>query len=184
MLPKDAHSELLAKVAAGDENAFREIFETYWDAVYGVAFTLTKSASLAEEMVQEVFLDIWLKREKLAAVEKFSSYLFIVARNHIFNVLRKKIREEAFTEHLLNYFRETGDSPAEQLETRETEELFCQAIEKLPPQQRLIFGLCRKQGLSHEEIALRLQISRHTVKSHMHKALQFIQHYLLSHAEM
>ena len=89
-LSKNNETTLLRDVAEGDGKAFRLLFERYWRSVYGVALAFTKSPGLAEEMVQDIFLRIWLKREKLSDVEKFDDYLFIVARNHIFNKLKKK----------------------------------------------------------------------------------------------
>jgi DNA-directed RNA polymerase specialized sigma24 family protein len=168
VFPLYDEATLLLKVANGDEISFRQLFEHYWDNIYGVALAYTKSTVIAEEMVQDVFLKIWLNREKLAMVEKFDGYLFTVARNHIFNELRKKVKEEPFIDSLLNYFQETSGSPEKQL----------------PPQQRIIYCLCRQDGLSQDEIATKLQISRHTVKSHMNKALKFIRNFLHLHFEI
>jgi RNA polymerase sigma-70 factor (family 1) len=175
---------LLSNVAKGDEAAFRTLFEHHWDNIYGVAFAFTKSPVIAEEMVQDIFLKIWLKREHLPQLKKFSDYLFIIARNHIISLLRKKTSEQPFTDHLLNYFQQAGHSPEDLLVCRETEWLVQKAIEQLPPQQHTIYCLSREKGLNQEEIASQLNISLHTVKSHMNKALQFIRHYLHTHAEI
>jgi RNA polymerase sigma-70 factor (ECF subfamily) len=175
---------LLSAIAKGDEAAFRQLFDQYWDNIYGVAFAFTKSPVIAEEMAQDVFVKIWLKREHLPQVKKFGDYLFIIARNHIFSELRKKILEQPFSDHLLNYFQETGNTPENRLLLRETEQLLQKAIEQLPPQQHLIYCLSRDQGLNQEEIAAKLDISKNTVKSHMSKALQFIRNYLQMHAEV
>ena len=174
---------LLSAVAQGDETAFRTLVEQNWDNIYGVSFAFTKSPVIAEEMVQDVFVKIWLKRADLPVVKNFSDFLFIIARNHILTTLRKKINEQPFSDHLLNYFQETGNNPENQLIFRETELLVQKAIEQLPPQQQLIYRLSREQGLNQEEIATRLAISKNTIKSHMGKALQFIRHYLQMHTE-
>ena len=176
-------SALLAAIAKGDEAAFRTLFEQHWDNIYGVAFAFTKSPVIAEEMVQDIFVKIWLQRDRLPQIKRFNDYLFIIARNHILTVLRKKVNEQPFSEHLLEYFQERGNNPEDQLMCRETEYLVQKAIELLPPQQHTIYSLSREQGLNQEEIAARLNISIHTVKSHMNKALQFIRNYLHMHAE-
>jgi RNA polymerase sigma-70 factor (ECF subfamily) len=175
---------LLANIAKGDEAAFRTLFEQHWDNIYGVAFAFTKSPVISEEMVQDIFLKIWLKREQLPQLKNFSDYLFIIARNHIISLLRKKTNEQPFTDQLLNYFQQTGHTPEDLFVCRETEWLVQKAIEQLPPQQHTIYCLSREKGLNQEEIASQLHISIHTVKSHMNKALQFIRHYLHTHAEM
>jgi RNA polymerase sigma-70 factor (ECF subfamily) len=177
-------SALLAAVAIGDEAAFRTLFEQHWDNIYGVAFAFTKSPVIAEEMVQDIFVKIWLNRDRLPQIKKFDDYLFIIARNHILTLLRKKINEQPFSEHLLEYFQERGNNPEDQLMCRETERLVQKAIELLPPQQHTIYCLSREQGLTQEEIATQLNISIHTVKSHMNRALQFIRNYLHMHAEI
>jgi len=173
--------KLLSQVAEGDEKAFKNLFDRYWDNIYGVAFAFTKSSMIAEEMVQDIFLKIWLKRHLLNSVQKFDAYLFKVAKNHIYNELRKKIKEEPFTDNSINYFREIGDSPEQQMIFKESKRIVNHAIEKLPPQQQLIYRLSRDQGISQEDIADKLQISKNTVKSHMNKALQSIRHYLLQY---
>lgn len=172
---------VLKKVAEGDEIAFRVIFDRYWDAVYGVALALTKLPGHAEEITQDVFLKIWLKRESVSGIGKFEAYLFTVARNHIFNEFRKKIKTVAFTDHLAEHLQTVVNTPHECLLYHELEQLTAKAIEQLAPQQRTIYCLSREQGLSQEEIAASLHISRHTVKSHMNKALHVIRRYLGSH---
>lgn len=176
---------LFKKVALGDETAFRTLFDRYWDTVYGVALALTKSASMADEMAQDVFVKLWLKRDKLAAVVNFEGYLFMVARNHIFNTFRKKIQLASFTDHLLDYAAghvAAADTPDKRLLCRELETLVAKAVDQLSPQQRSVYCMSRQQGLSQEEIADALDISRHTVKSHMNKALHLIRNYLRQHA--
>lgn len=175
---------LLLKTANGDESAFKRLFESHWDNIYGVALAFTKSTVIAEEMVQDVFIKVWTKRQNLSEVKKFNDYLFIIARNHIFTTLRKKIYEEPFSDHLKNYFKEASNLPDQQLLYRETEHLIQEAINHLPPQQQLIYCLSRKDGLNQDEIAQKLNISKNTVKSHMSKALQFIRNYLQTHTEV
>lgn len=174
--------DIIKSIAAGDELSFRAFFDFYWDHIYSVAFVFTKSEQLSEEIVQEVFVKVWLKREQLAAVVDMESWLFIIARNHIFNVLQKKVKEDAFLKNLDGYFSIINGSPEDLLFKKEAEALVNNAITKLPKQQQLIYSLSRIAGLSQEEIATKLNISKNTVKSHMNKALNSIRIYIESNS--
>ncbi len=177
----DNENELLLLVAEGDERAFRQLFDHYWNKIYSVTLTLTKSAALSEEIVQDVFLKIWLKREQLPSVEKFDAFLFTVARNHIYNELRRKTMEQPFVEHLEQHFLESSALPEQVMLVKETKLLIDKAVQQLPEQQRAVFELSRNEGLDYNAIAEQLGISRSTVKNHMTKALQFLRQYLNTH---
>lgn len=174
-------SDLLAEVARGNENAFKVLFDRYWDKIFSVAFVLTKSVVLAEEIVQDVFLKIWLNRLKLPEIENFEGYLFIIGRNHIFNELRNKTENLAFSDDLLQFFQEASLQPEQQFIIKESEQLVMEAADHLPAQQKKIFLLSRKAGLTHEEIAKMLGLSRLTVKTHIHLALKFIRGFIEKH---
>lgn len=176
-------TELLQLTAEGNEEAFRQLFQQYWDNIYGVSFMLTKSQSLAEDMVQEIFLKIWIKKDQLTLVNDFENYLFILARNHIFDTLRKRSREEQFTKQLADHFKQRPDNPEQKLLGKESANLIQQAISNLPEQQRLVYLLSRDKGLRQEEIAEQLGISRNTVRNHMARALQSLREFLQNHTE-
>jgi RNA polymerase sigma-70 factor (ECF subfamily) len=171
-------SEVLQQIANGDECAFRLLFNEHWQNIYGVAYMLTKSAPIAEDMVQEIFMKLWIKREQLPGVENFRNYLFIVARNHIFNELKKRSTDILFTNHLLEYFHDIGETPEKKLLLKETEQIIDQVIERLPQQQKMIYRLSREEGLSRNEMAERLGIAPNTVRNHLAKALEMIRHEL------
>lgn len=168
-------AHLVTLVAAGDVNAFNKLFRLYWDNIYSIAFSITKSKVVAEEIVQDVFLKVWLKREQLAEVKNFDNYLFIIARNHIYNQLRAKAVQ--FSEADV----EVSETPEKQLYLKETVQIITEAVKRLPKQQRIIFELSRNEGLDHAAIANRLKLSRLTVKTHMNKALHSIRGYLSRH---
>ena len=174
------HNEklIIKQVSEGDEHSFRQLFAHYADAIYTVALNYCKSHELSEEMVQDVFLKIWLKKETLSEVEKFDNYLFIVARNHILNVLRKKAKEPSFVEVLEAYFLKNEGLADDKVILKETEKFIQEAINHLPPQQQTVFRLGKIEGLSHQQIADKMNISPLTVKFHMQKALQGVRNYL------
>lgn len=175
--------ELLQRIAAGDGAAFEQLFDQYWEHLYQVAWTLTKSRETARDMVQEIFIKLWLVREELPHKDNFVNYLFIVARNHLLDELRRKVKETPFTDHLQAWFRESPLQADQRLLYQESQALIREAVDHLPEQQRLVYQLTREQGWTQEEIAQYLQVSKNTVKTHMARALAAIREFLLRRAE-
>ncbi len=176
-------SELIHLMIQGDKKAFRRLFDHYWNNIYTTAFALTKSAELSEELVQDIFLKIWLKRDMLTNVTNFGGYLFMVAKHHIYNELRRKTSEKSFTTHLDQYFSSIAAGPDQAIILKETKQLIENAVKQLPDQQRTVYELSRNDGMDQSGIAEKLGISKFTVKSHMNKALQKIRQYLLLHSD-
>lgn len=139
---------------------------------------MVRSSEEAEEIVQEVFIALWTKRTKVAAAEKPEHYLFTILHNTIYDHFRKLALERKLKKGVSNSFEEAGEETAEEiLLAKENRELFEEVINKLPPQQKLVYQLSKQQGLSREEIAKQLEISPNTVKNHLQSATHFIQSY-------
>lgn len=171
------------RIAAGDENAFKLLFNEYWDNIYGVAFMMTKSREAAKDVVQEVFIKVWLQREELPKKESFRDFLFIITRNHILSELRKKRRAECLTDELRTYSNDNEQVADEGLLYKESAALIQEAVERLSPQQREVYLLSREKGWSQEQIAAHLGISKSTIKTHMSRALTTIRLYLEANAD-
>ncbi|HEY4108604.1 RNA polymerase sigma-70 factor [Puia sp.] len=171
-LPLTDENELLARVVEGDERAFGTIFHHYRRKIYSYAFHLSGDAVQADELVQETFLKVWLHREKLPQILRFDNYLFTIARNQVFDMLKKMAKEAEFRKQIAGLLDPEANPVEDQLLSRENELRLQHALDQLPPRQRLIFTLSRHQGMKHEEIAEQLQISRHTVKTHLVQALK------------
>ena len=131
----------------------------------------TKSPDLSEDLSQDIFANLWVKRARLAEVDRLEGYLFISARNLIFDYLRKKVFHGAYDTYFMEYFSDTALTPDRRLEAREFQVAVDEAIAGLTPQQQTAFRLSRYQGLSHEEIAQQMGISRQAVKSHIVRAI-------------
>lgn len=178
--PLNNEKLLLELIAKGDENAFTEIFNAYRNRIYTVAFRITDSEILAEEIVQDVFLKIWLKRENLLVIEDFSAYLFIIARNHTYSCLRVIARgqlNEKDYEHYLPSDLNRADSP---LLYKEYDGIIKDAVRHLPLQQRTVYELIRIKGLTREQVAGRLKISPQTVKVHLNIAVKKVRAFCLA----
>ncbi len=170
--------ELVKRLANGDTEAFQEFFYRYTDRIYAHALHFTKSSELAKDLVQDIFTKIWVDREKLAGVEKLEGYLFIVSRNFIKNELRRKVFTVANHDYLEAFFQYDELSISGKLELKELEGHIEQAVNQMPPQLQTAFRLSRQQGLSHEEIAERMKISKFTSKTYIVRALDILRKYM------
>jgi RNA polymerase sigma-70 factor (ECF subfamily) len=176
--------ELLLQVADGKESAYKQLFTSYWDQIYSTALVFTKSREMSQDLAQDVFARIWIKKEKLKEVNDFRAYLFIIARNVIIDRLRKKVFSAGNEGYLTEYFVETSLGPNDKIELKEMEETILKGIHILPDQQRKAFYLSRFEGLRHEEIALKMGISKQSVKSYIVRAICHLRKYLSEHAEV
>ena len=175
--------ELLEQLKAGSEEAFTQLFDHFRPTIYSVALKFLKSPVLAEEIVQDVFLKVWLKRKEMAVIKDINAYLFIMARNFIFDRI-KKMAYEAAAQTVLKDEPFYVDDTEHLVRQHQCQQLLHQAIELLPPQQKQVYCLAKVNGLSHEKIAEQMNLSKLTVKTHMAKALLAIRKYLNAHLNM
>jgi RNA polymerase sigma-70 factor (ECF subfamily) len=176
----DGHEEklLLSRTAEGDETAFTELFNTYHHHLGAYIFGIVKSRELAEEIVLDIFLKIWMTREVLAEVRDFKAYLFTISRNGAISALRKVIRERI---RLSNWQADQQPATGDEENDRELYlGLVDEAIGQLAPQRKKIFLMSRKEGLKYEDIAQRLGISRFTVRAHIQQSVAAIGEFLKS----
>lgn len=166
-------------MAAGSESAFCILFDSYWNKVYGTALLLTKSQAMAQDIAQEVFLQLWKNRERATDVEKLDGFLFISARNLVFKKMSRLKLEDAYQQYLSTATKDDESSPAE---LKELQSIVQAGIGKLPPQQQKAFRLSRELGLSHEEISLQMGVSRAAVKDYIVRSIAFLRKYLREHA--
>ncbi|WP_343701556.1 sigma-70 family RNA polymerase sigma factor [Chitinophaga sp.] len=177
--------ELLEKVARGDKSAFTALFHRYQRRIYDIAIRLTHSTIIAEEMVQDIFTMIWLKREDLLKVRDFNAYLFIVTRNEAYRTLRNlstrraRLRELEEEEVTIAH-----NNVQQQLLEKEYAALLKTAVSRLPFMQQQVYHLMKEQALKRDEVAERLNIKPETVKRHIAQAMRNIRAYLLSHPDL
>lgn len=170
--------ELLIKLKEGDELAFVKIYNQYRNKVYNYAYQLSKSADTAEEIVQEVFIRLWQKRGQINTDLSFSGYIKKITLNHVLNHLKKVAREKALQEEVFHHISGNTGRAEDHLLEKELRKVYEEAIAQLPAQKKLIYHLVRSEELSHEEIAIKLNISKNTVKNHMVEASKFVREYV------
>lgn len=173
--------DALARAAAGDEHAFRLIFDAYHRRVYTFVLRYLKSTTLAEEAVQEVFVKLWRQGPSLAAIDDLQQFIFTVTRNHALDCLRRmKVRDHIQVPLQANHDAAVTDTE-DTVMLNETRRILAEGIEKLPPQQQRVYQLCHQQGLTYNQAAKQLSLSEQTVKRHMKLALRFLRKYLETH---
>lgn len=174
------HDELnlFRLIAEGNEKAFSELFHEYNSRLFTVVLKITKSKGDAEEIIQNVFLKLWLNRHKLHEIENPGAWLYKVSSNLALSFLRSKaslLRHQKVMQ--FRHSNEPDDIQLE-LEAKEIKKLVSLAIEDLPAGRREIFKLSRNDGLNRMEIARKLGIAESTVKNQLGSALKFIQQYI------
>lgn len=172
----DRERFLLEKVAQGDTQAFSQLFYAYHQELASYIVRLVRSTELAEEIVQDTFLKIWLQRNSLNQIENFRAYLFTISRNHTFNVMRLEARKTLQYQTWLT--NQTDFETEETIDLENKYSLLDEAIAQLPPQQQKVWILSRKDGLKHEEIAKLLSLSKETVKRHISLATASIMQFV------
>jgi RNA polymerase sigma-70 factor (ECF subfamily) len=155
-----------------DQSAFRELYTIYGKRLYNFAYRFLKNKEQSEEIVQESFLSLWLNRNKLKEEYPIGPYLFTIGRRLTLNSLRQAATSKESLEKLWRSITYLHNEAEEQILFNDLQEFAAAAFNNLPRQQQLVFRLSREEGLSYDEIAERLQISRNTVKNHLVAALK------------
>ncbi|MBO9633851.1 MAG: sigma-70 family RNA polymerase sigma factor [Chitinophagaceae bacterium] len=182
--PIHTEHQLLVRIAAGDEGAFANLFNRYRNKIFSIAYRITTSEQVAEEIVLDVFLKVWLKKEQLPGLEFFTAWLFTVTRNQVFTAMKQMaIRRNAEYSVRHDEYLNSADVHTELLD-KEYQELLREAIARLSPQQKKVYLLIKEQGLKREEAAQELNLSPETVKRHLAEAMQAIRVHCLSRADL
>ncbi len=172
---------LIKKLAAGNIQAFQEIFYIYEKQLKYYAFRLTKSKFIAEEIVQEVFIKIWENRRNINPDLSFQAYLYRMVRNRAFNYLRDSVQHEDLAQGLWQDILRARDQTDDNIIAADYENLIHKILQELPSQKRLIYMMSRFEGKSNPEIAAQLGISVKTVENHLWKTLRIIKAQLSLH---
>lgn len=180
---ENINHDLLTRLKKGDIQAFDQVYELYFHKLFSFVLKIVKSEADADDIVQEVFVKIWESRHKLDDYQLLNSFIFTIAYNGSIDILRKRISNHKYVEHL----KKSSIGIAESVNEVEYKE-FLYHVEKLisnlPERQKQVYLLHKEQGLTYPEIADRLSISKNTVENHMGKALsslrQKVSHALLN----
>lgn len=173
LIAKTNEKYLVSQFVNGDESAFESLFKQHYQMLLKVALFLLNDAEQAEEIVHDVFLNVWQKRQNVNPDASFKNYLITAVRNRCFNHLKAKKKtqsindEESWVEELVadNH----TDTPAH---VKDVQKAIDAAVAKLPQQCKLIFQLSRYENMSYKEIAAALDLSPKTVENQIGRALK------------
>ena len=154
-----------------DKASLEEIYKQYWSKLYVYAFNVLREREICEDIVQEIFVDLWIKRNDIQ-ITNLDSYLYQSVKYQIFNHFRRSKYKKQLLEKLNEVNRKYKID--ESYEKKELKVHIKDAISKLPEQRRLIFQMSRYEGLSNKEISDNLNISLQTVKNQISESLKFI----------
>lgn len=171
--------EVLRRITEGDEVAFRKLFDHYKDNIFDYLAGMVKSKEIAEELVMDIFLKLWLGREWIADIEHIEAFIKKVAYNKAIDFFRYAARHQKLQHLIAKEMADATDRSLEmQLLEKDYQYIIREAVRKLSPQRRLVYTLSREKGMTHEEIARELDLSIHTVNNHTKEALKAIRGFL------
>jgi len=166
--------EWVVNLKKGNKDAFRNIFEEYARRIFVFAKGYLKSNEEAEEVVQEVFIKVWNARTSINTELSFKSYLFKITFNYIRELFLKKAKENNYKHEILGSSVDFDNRTEEQIDYHSLLELVDKMIDKLPPRQKEIIVLHKKQGILVKDISIMLEISPRTVEKHLSEALKHL----------
>jgi len=168
-----SEQNLIERIREGDLIAFRSLFERYYNAVWRFTCGVVDDGFHAEEITQNVFIRIWLKRAALDPERNFNSFVYTLTRHEIADYFRSDSYERRRLR--LDTVRDAGhvqEQVASAYDAERMKRMVLDEVGRMPAQRREVFRLSRIEGLTNEEIALRLKISKRTVEGHLNRALR------------
>lgn len=177
MVAAEKEIAILQDIAAGSSKAFRTLYSQWEPTLSSFIFQVTRSKIITAEIVQDVFLKIWMTRESLVEVKDFKAYLFVISKNRAINSLKKSLAE---LEKMKKYASEVpfNEQPEDDDNDQLPFTLIDEAIDQLSPRQKEIFLLHRHERYSYREISEQLGIGKESVKTHLSLAVKSIKQHI------
>lgn len=173
-LPSYNDALLCRQIAGGDERAFRALFDGYRSRLFTYLLRLSRSPEQAEDLVHDIFLDLWTRRAELTGVGNLNAYLHRMAHNKAVSALRRRATETLVLAEIHRRQGEGIDTGEPPMARSEVMTMIAGFVGKMDPKRQKIFILSREQGLSREEIAAELGMPVNTVRWHLVEALRYL----------
>jgi len=166
--------ELWHRIKQSDTFAFETLYNTYWEKLYSICYWHLLDQETAKDIVQELFVDIWKKKEELNVIKTVEGYLVAAARNKVFNHIRSLEIKRKYARTINNNEALSHAAVDEHSRSRELQQLYQNQINKLPPKMKQIYVLSKLEGYATPEIAQHLSLSEQTVKNQLATAVKRI----------
>lgn len=167
--------QLLQQMADGERQAFTLLYRRYWEDLFVTAARALRGKEEAADVVQDVFLSLWNRRNELNLEGSLAAYLHTSVRYKCIHYIEKNITRRDYLVHFAEMIISAASSNAElNLQVKEIEQTVNKTVAKMPPKMQEVYNLSRRQHLSYKEISDSMNISVETVKKHIHHALHLI----------
>jgi len=171
IVQKDQNKQIIEQIRTGSKEAFRVLFDTIGPKIYAFALSYLKNEADAEELLQDVFLKLWEVRGTLDSSKTIKSFLFKICINLIYDLIRKRNIELAYLDYSGKTSRFSNDDTWNEVIYNDMLHNLHQMVAGMPEQRRRIFRLSKEDGLSNDEIANQLNLSRRTVENQLYRAV-------------
>lgn len=186
MQKEDFHideSQLVLQLIDGNEQAFCELYAAYKERLLFFVLKFLKSTEYAEDILQDVFTNIWQGRRLINPDIPFSAYVYAIVKNRVLNEIRDMEKRHALKEHLLQHAVDYTDATRHEIMSKDLMAIIQKAFDSMTVRQQEIFRLSREGQFSYKEIAVQLGISVNTVHEHMSASLQIMRRFLVKYSE-
>lgn len=175
------NNEIFILVSEGDEEAFKVLFDTYRPNIYTTVLRITNNEWLAEDIVQDTFVKVWINRHILTTIDNFETWLYVLSKNITLDLIKKQKNYKIFAQEEAKTALISVYPEADYLtQDKDFQHLLDNAIDRLPNKQKETYRLIREQYLKREEVAAILKVSPETVKSNLDQAMKSIRAYCLA----
>ncbi|WP_157306238.1 RNA polymerase sigma factor [Chitinophaga tropicalis] len=179
----NSNRDLLERIAADDRDAFASLYTFLYPRLFRYLLVASRSETVAEEILQDVFVKLWIKRHTLVGIKSLESFMLRMVKNRLIDTIRKRDRIISMNEQALDN-EISSDNIFQDVLLKEYHDLARKAIDAMPERRRKIFLLNAEEELTAKEIADRMQLSLTTVKKQLYEANHFIRNFLNTHGDI